>query len=151
MPRERAKLTDKQERILVQAQLMGLTPSDMQKISNRLIALQKEADDKREIADTIEGYSWSKDKDHWVITTPDGYSCKFIKGKSGRTQYYESSWDYNISVSKPGTAFKTRYIQKKSVSQKHDWRAKLCPEKSKELYAMIKFLGHHLHFLINQK
>jgi hypothetical protein len=151
MPRERAKLTDKQERILVQAQLMGLTPSDMTKISNRLVALQKEADDMREIADTIEGYSWSKDeKNHWTIRTSDGYVCKFVKGKTGRSQYYDTSWDYNVTISKPGTAFKTRYLQKKTVSFKHDWRSKLCPEKSKELYGMIRFLKAHLNWLITK-
>ena len=45
MTRVRAKLTDKQERILVQAQLMGLTPRDMTQISNRVVALQKEAEE----------------------------------------------------------------------------------------------------------
>ena len=152
MPRQRAKLSDKQERILVQAQLMGLTPSDMQKISNRLIALQKEANDMREIADDIEGYTWSKDeKNNWIVRSPDGYSCKFVKGKTGRSQYYNASWDYNVTISKPGTAFKTRYLQKKSVIFSHDWRSKLCPEKSKELYGIIRFVKTHLHWLIAQK
>ena len=151
MPRERAKLTDKQERILVQAQLMGLTPSDMQKVSNRLIALQKEAEDKREIAETIEGYSWTKDKLSWVVTTPDGYVVKFVKGKTGKSGYYHQSWDYHISIDKPGTAFKTRRLQKNSINILQEWRSKLCPENSKELYGMIKWLGAHLNYVLRQK
>ncbi len=151
MPRERAKLSDKQERILVQAQLMGLTAHDMQQIGNRLVALKKEAEIKQEISETIEGYFWIKDtKGHWNITSPDGYVCKFMKGKTGRNSYWDSSWDYTVSIAKPGTAFKTRLHQKKSVHfRQHP--AKLCPENSKELYSMIYFLNKHLHFLINQK
>lgn len=152
MSRSRAKLSDKQERILVQAQLMGLTARDMQQIGNRLIALQKESEEKAEIQSRIEGYSWVKnDKDSWTITTPDGYVCKFGKAsKNTRFSWYANK-DYPISISKPGTAFKPRVLQKKEVPFNHEWRAKFCPENSKELYAMIKFLGHHLHFLINQK
>lgn len=152
MPRERAKLTDKQERILVQAQLMGLTASDMTKISNRLVALQKESQDMKEIADTIDSYTWTKDeKNRWSIHTPDGYVCKFIKGKNARSHYYETTWDYSITISKPGTAFKTRYVQKNSVRFSNSWRSKLCPEKSKELYGLIRFVKTHLPTLIQKK
>ena len=81
MPRSRAKLSDKQERILVQAQLMGLTARDMQQIGNRLIALQKEAEEKLQITQTIEGYLWNQDKDgRWTIITSEGYHCRFSKG-----------------------------------------------------------------------
>ena len=53
MARERAKLSDKQERILVQCQLMGLTPSDMTQISNRLVALERERGFKADIAEAV--------------------------------------------------------------------------------------------------
>ncbi len=153
MARERAKLSDKQERILVQAQLMGLTARDMQQIGNRLIALQREAEEKTKISDAIYGYSWIKDsKNHWVITTPDGYACKFVKTKTGRTQYYTYTWDYNVTVNKPGTAFKTRYLQKQGVTTHNDLKAKLCPEKAKDLYSMICWLNTHLqHVIKNEK
>jgi hypothetical protein len=152
MARERAKLTDKQERILVQAQLMGLTPRDMTQISNRLVAIQKEAADKLEIQSVIEGYSWVKnDKNSWTITTPEGYVCKFGKSSSGKGYYWETVRDYPITVIKPGTAFKARVLQKKQVSFKDNWRAKFCPENSKELYGMIKWLGHHLQYELRKK
>ncbi len=152
MPRGRTKLTDKQERILVQAQLMGLTPRDMQQISNRLIAIEKEADEKLEIQNIIEGYSWERnDKNSWTITTPDGYVCKFGKHSTGNGYRWETVKDYPITVTKPGTAFKTRVLQKKQVSIKDDWRAKLCPENSKELYGMIKYLRHHLQYELRKK
>ena len=152
MPRERTKLTDKQERILVQAQLMGLTPRDMQQIGNRLIALQNEARDRAEIAEVIEGFTWSKDEEgRWVIITPEGHHCHITKAKTGRSHYWETTHDYNIKVTKPGTAFKARSLQKKTVSFRHEWRAKLCPENSKELYGLIKYLDKHLKWELAKK
>jgi len=144
MARGRAKLTEKQERILVQAQLMGLTPRDMQQISNRLIALQKESEERVTVGEAIQGYSWTKDaKKQWSVTTPDGYVCEFTKGTKHRTGYWDRSWDYNVKVTKPGTAFKTRYLQKKQISVRDEWVAKLCPENSKELYGIIRW-AHNL-------
>jgi len=152
MTRVRAKLTDKQERILVQAQLMGLTPRDMQRISNRLIALQKEAEESKNVNDTISGYTWIKnDKESWTITTPEGYVCKFGKPMKGNRMFWETVKEYPITVTKPGTAFKTRVLQKKQVSIRDDWRAKLCPENSKELYGMIKWVSQRLQWELRKK
>jgi len=152
MPRQRARLTDKQERILVQAQLMGLTPHDMQRISNRLIALQKEAEEIKNINDTISGYTWIKnDKESWTITTPEGYVCKFGKPMKGGRMYWETVKDYPITITKPGTAFKTRVLQKKQVTIRNVWLAKLCPENSKELYGMIKWVSQHLQWELRKK
>jgi hypothetical protein len=152
MPRQRARLTDKQERILVQAQLMGLTPHDMQRISNRLIALQKEAEEIKNVNDTISGYTWIKnDKESWTITTPEGYVCKFGKPVRGDRRYWEAVKEYPITVTKPGTAFKTRVLQKKQVTIRNVWLAKLCPENSKELYGMIKWVSQHLHWELRKK
>ena len=138
MARGRAKLTDKQERILVQAQLMGLTPRDMQQISNRLIALQKEAEEIKKIGETVQGFRWSKtDKGTWNVTTPEGHVCEFSKGKrSSRRSYWERNLDYSVKVTKPGTAFKPRSFTK-SIGIRDEWVARLCPEGSKELYALI--------------
>lgn len=152
MARSRAKLTDKQERILVQAQLMGLTPHDMQRISNRLIALQKEAEEIAYVNDTIAGYSWFKnEKDSWTITTPDGYVCKFGKLQKGHRMYWDTVKDYTVTVTKPGTVFQTRVFQKRQIQIKNEWRAKLCPENSKDLFGMIKWLGHHLQHELRKK
>jgi hypothetical protein len=152
MPRSRAKLSDKQERILVQAQLMGLTARDMQQIGNRLIALQKEAEEKLQITQTIEGYLWNQDKDgRWTIITSEGYHCRFSKGIKTKQYHWESSRDYQITITKPGTAFQTRNLKKNSISIRDEWKAKFCPENSKELYGMIKFLNAHLTHLVNKK
>lgn len=143
MPRERAKLTDKQERILVQAQLMGLTPRDMQQIGNRLIALQKEAEDKKHISENIEGYSWAQVKGGWQVTTPDGHTVEAIRGDRGRSHYHYSQWEYDFKVSKPGTRFKTRTYKQKSLNIDYDWKKRLMPADSKELYAVIRWIRNN--------
>ena len=138
MARGRAKLTEKQERILIQAQLMGLTPRDMQQISNRLIALQKEADEIKKIGENVQGFSWSKTPEGtWNVTTPEGHLCEFSKGKrNSRRSYWERNLDYSIKVTKPGTAFKPRNFTK-AIGIRDEWVARLCPAGSKELYALI--------------
>ena len=67
MARERAKLTDKQERILVQCQLMGLTTRDMTQISNRLVALERERAFKADIAEAVADKTWTKVDKGWQI------------------------------------------------------------------------------------
>lgn len=152
MPRGRAQLSDKQERILVQAQLMGLTARDMQQIGNRLVALKKEAEEKQLIADTIEGYTWIKDKDNrWTIITPEGYHCRFSKGARAKIFYWEATKEYQLTISKPGTAFQSRSHKKTSITIRSEWKAKFCPENSKELYSLIKFVDTHLNALLIKK
>lgn len=140
MPRERAKLSDKQERILVQAQLMGLTARDMQQIGNRLIALQQEAQEKFEIAETIQGYTWETfGKDGWKITMPDGYVIQADRGIKLKSRWDSYQWDFDITVTKPGTRFKPRRFKNKGIHIPYEWKKKLMPENNKELYGLIRW------------
>ncbi len=148
MPRGRAKLTDKQERILIQAQLMGLTPQDMQRISNRLIALQKEADEIRSINEVTQGYTWDEvvKTDHLKVTTPDGYVVEAQRGKKGSTHWSSYNWSYDITVTKPGTRFKTRRYKNKSLNCDYDWTKRLMPAQSKELYSLIRWCENTMKY-----
>ncbi len=146
MPRGRAKLSDKQERILVQAQLMGLTARDMQQIGNRLMALKKEAEDKAEIAETIAGFTWSQIKDEtrkdqtgWCIDTPEGYRIDAFRGKRGRSGWDSYNWTFDFRVTKPGTRFQSRDLKDKTLYIPYDWKKSFMPGESKELYAIIRW------------
>lgn len=151
MPRERAKLSDKQEKILMQAMLMGLDAHDMQQIGNRLMALKREAEEKAVIAETIAGYSWTQvahptKKDAlakaWHVTSPDGYLYEFSnKTNSRNNSWYSKYFEYDVRVSKPGTRFKTRIAKSKTMSIDNDWKKKFMPENSKELYSMIRWIA----------
>lgn len=142
MPRERAKLTDKQERILVQCQLMGLTPRDMTQISNRLVALERERQLKADISEATQGMTWSKlGAKGWRVVDSDGRIYECHKAKPGKR--HQSYWDQQISawdvyISGPDKRFKSNLAKGVSVSVDYGVTAKLCPENSKDLYAILK-------------
>jgi hypothetical protein len=140
MPRERAKLSDKQERILVQCQLMGLTPKDMQQISNRLIAMQKESEWRKEIAEVSAGATWEKTTNGWKITDSQGkiYECtKVIRSRSNRSWYSDSYYGWNINMSKPGTRYKNKSLTDVSIYIDPYITARICPENSKDLFGLL--------------
>ena len=139
MARGRAALTDKEEKILIQAQLMGLSTASMVKIGNRLRALEKERDDIAEINNACQGYSWSEIKGGWAVVTPDKYTVEFTNQTRGRDSWYQVNWNFDIKVYKPGTRFKPRTYKKKGINVSNDWKARLCPANSKVLYALIRY------------
>lgn len=139
MSRGRAALTDKEEKILIQSQLMGLTPSSMVKIGNRLKAIEKEREDKAHIDQTCQGYTWVKNQAGWTIITPENYHCEFTDEKKGKSTWYDRVFSYKVKVHKPGTRFKPRFFKEKSIRISDDWKAKLCPAGSKTVYGMIRF------------
>lgn len=139
MPRGRAALTDKEERILVQAQLMGLSTQSMVKIGNRLKALEQERDEIARINDVCQGFIWDDNQtpDKLSVTTPDGHVLEATRGAKGNSRWNHFSWSYDIKVTKPGTRFKARTYKNKELRCDYDWKKRLMPAKSKELYSLI--------------
>jgi hypothetical protein len=141
MARERAKLSDKQERILVQCQLMGLTPSDMTQISNRLVALEKERGFKADIADAMADKTWTKTNNGWTIVDSKGRTYECQKAKPGKR--HQSYWDravyaWDVSISGPDKRYKAKTLSDVTVHIDFGITARICPENSKELYALLK-------------
>jgi hypothetical protein len=141
MARERAKLSDKQERILVQCQLMGLTPSDMTQISNRLVALERERAFKADIAEAVGDKTWTKIDKGWRIMDSQGrvYECQ--KAKPGKR--HQSYWDrqvfaWDVKISGKDKRFKEKMLSDITVHIDHGITGRICPENSKELYALLK-------------
>lgn len=150
MPRERTKLTEKEERILIQAQLMGLSTASMVKIGNRLKALEKEREDIENINKTCQGFSWEEpiEKDRLKVTTPDGYAVEAIRGRKSNTRWDHYGWTYTINVSKPGTRFKTRVYADKELRCDYEWKKRLMPAQSKEIYSLIRWVKNSAPFEI---
>lgn len=141
MPRGRAALTEKEERILIQAQLMGLSTSSMVKIGNRLKALEQERETIDRINETIQGYKWSGEisKEIIKVSTPDGLEVEAVRGPKGKSHWQHFSWEYTITVTKPGTRFKPRVFKNRSLHCDYDWKKRLMPANSKELYSLIRW------------
>lgn len=138
MARERAKLTDKEERIMVQAQLMGLTTASMVRIGNRLKAIEQEQHEREWIASVTHGYSWTgvPSKDLIELTTPNGLNVRATFSKKTRGNYWgQTDFSYEVTVTKPGSEKKLTKIVNINVDS--DWRKKLMPANCYELLGLI--------------
>lgn len=151
MARGRAALTDKEERILVQAQLMGLSTSSMVKIGNRLRALEQEREEIARIDESCQGFVWEdpKNSEHLSVTY-DGYIIEATRGQRGKSRWDQFSWSYNIKVTKPGTRFKTRHYKNKELHCSYDWKKRLMPGKSKELYSLIRWVKNAMPYEVSE-
>lgn len=147
MARERVALTDKEEKILIQAQLMGLSTGSMIKIGNRLKALELERDRKAEINQVVSEYTYKEkaDKKGWEVTEKDGKVWHFTNKRKTRKGNWSSIPElyFDITVEKPGTRFHLRVSKAQRVYISDDWGpAKLMPENNKELYAILRGIFH---------
>lgn len=143
MPRGRKPLTDKQERILVQCQLMGLTTADMVQISNRLKALDIEREFKVRVDEAAHGFTWtSKNKREFVLTDVAGhvYEVKVVSDYS-RHSWNQQTHDFaSVKVTKPGTRFKARTVASHPLRNPWDENeiVSACPDSNKFIYRMMR-------------
>jgi hypothetical protein len=143
MPRGRAKLTDKEERILVQAQLMGLGTESMVRIGNRLRALDKEREFRSKVDEAASGFSWTvKNSSSFTITDSKGkiYEVAVTKDYSNYDWNHGGPKSYaDVTITHPGTRFKKRVINKHNLNNPwNDEIVSACPEKNKYLYRVMR-------------
>jgi hypothetical protein len=143
MPRGRKQLTDKQERILVQCQLMGMTTADLVTISNRLKALDREREFLAKVAEATHGFTWSaKNKRDFTLTDTAGhvYEVRVVSDYS-RDSWNKQCHDFaKVTVSKPGTRFKNRNVSAHPLRAQweDDEIVSACPDGNKYLYRMMR-------------
>lgn len=144
MARERAKLTDKEEKILIQAQLMGLSTASMVKIGNRLKALEHERELKARVDNITSKYTFSPIEGGWQIVDKNGLHYDFTNrmvNYSNRISWgsrKEICWD--VKINKPGTRYVERVGKRQVIHTGDEYPARLCPEKSKELLGMMRII-----------
>ena len=136
MTRVRTPLTEKQERILIQCQLMGLTTRDMTQISNRLVLLERERNfirDVEMVMQNVQDYKIDKIKNTYEIVDRVGnvYTCK----KTQKSNYYSEIFD--VKVSRLDGTIKTHKNQTVYADSTGEV-AKHCPEKNKRLFRLCK-------------
>jgi hypothetical protein len=143
MPRGRKPLSEKQERVLVQCQLMGLTTADLVTISNRLKALDVEREFKSRVSEVIEGFTWNiKDKRNFTVTDRAGtvYECKCYADYSSRDWTMRGRDFAKITITRPGTRQKPKIISDHRIV--NPWNdpeiVSVCPEGSKYLYRVMR-------------
>ena len=141
MPRSKAKLTEKQERILVQCQLMGMTTADMTTISNRLKALDREREFTDRVNEVCNDFTFvEKSPKEFVITDQDGkvYEFKVYVDRTRKDWTFYSTHFAEVKISKPGTRFKTRYDKKVKLPLLSEEVVSLCPNGNKWLYRAMR-------------
>lgn len=140
MPTERAPLTDKEQRIMVQAQLMGLSTASMVKIGNRLRAIEQEQREINDINESINGYTWDRPfkPARIVINAPDGTRIEAVPTNKSAHHWYFYTYVCNITVISPDNN-KVKEYKNISLHCHKGWRKKLMPNNSKELYAAIRW------------
>ena len=142
MARTRAALTDKQEKILIQCQLMGMTTADMVKISNRLRALDAEREFRVKADEAAQGKSWiKKSRNEYVITDQKGLEYKCVMSYKVR-DHWNASEKWEITVTHPGTRMKERIFKDQTIYASGDEHARCCPDGDKKLYRLLKAISN---------
>lgn len=152
MPNQRRTLSDKEERILVQAQLMGMSTQSMVKIGNRLKALEAEKRELDYIATAIHGYTWD-DKDSPAclkVTNRDGYEITATHTGKKKSTWLSHSWEYNCVIEKPGTRFKTVKVGV-DLTCDSNWKKKFMPAQDKHIFSLIRWANNNLHRHVKSK
>jgi len=138
MARTRAALTDKQEKIVIQCQLMGMTTADMVTISNRLKALDAEREFRVRVSEVIEGKTWEKKSSkHYIIKDSDGlvYDCTMAHKVY---DHWNRSERWTVSVTHPGTRMKEKVFKDQSIYASSDEQARVCPDNDKKLFRLMR-------------
>lgn len=144
MARNRVALTNQEEKILIQAQLMGLSTSSMVKIGNRLKALEHEREIKAQIDSIVSRYTLSAIAGGWRIVDEKGMQYDFtnrVVSYGNRISWgsrKEIFWD--VTINKPGTRYVERVCKRILIRTGDEYPAKLCPEKSKEVLGMMRVI-----------
>jgi hypothetical protein len=120
---------------------MGLTPSDMTQISNRLVALEKERASKADIAEATADKTWTKIDKGWRIVDSSGrvYECQKAKpGKRHQSYWDRQVWAWDVKISGRDKRFKEKMLTDITVHLDYGITGRICPENSKELCALLK-------------
>lgn len=143
MARQRVALTDKEEKILVQAQLMGLSTESMVKIGNRLKALEHDREMRQNVEAVTSRYTYSAIPAGWCIKNAEGYEFNFTNRHVKYSRDWSRSKDiyYDVGITKPGTRFHAKSDKNQKIYIDPNYPARMCPENSKELHALMRAIA----------
>ena len=137
MARKKTQLSEQEQKIIVQAQLMGLTVENMTRIANRLRAIEKEKHTTAWIQDTVTGVTW-KDLSEEV----NGYvTCE-------KWQVFDNNSDRSAIYTRNLGHYNWRVQTFKGDTKQNEFRASIyehtiklykrqCPEESPNLVLAI--------------
>jgi hypothetical protein len=148
-PAKRKPLTDKEERVLAYAQLMGVEVASMSRIANRMRAQAQEQENAKEVAGVISDYTWTVIHDrhlydahhegYEIVSKSTGWKWHCQGTGRGSSGWFGSNWEFEVTWTAPdGTVGKTET----SPNQPRDLQLRLLPERDRALYGMIRWINN---------
>ena len=151
-PVRRKPLTDKEERVLAYAQLMGVEVSSMSRIANRMRAQVLEQENARTVAQVVGDYAWTvihrehPQQVYEILNKSTGWRWHCQGTGRGSSSWFNTGWQFDVTWTAPdGTVGKEMPVP----SQPRDLPLRLLPESDRALYGLLRWIrnqdwNHHL-------
>lgn len=140
----RKPLTDKEERVLAYAQLMGVEVASMSRIANRMRAQALEQENAQTVARVIDGYEWTvihkrhPQQVYEILNKSTGWRwhCQGT-GRGSSSSWFNHGWQFEVTWTAPdGTVGKEMPVP----SQPRDLPLRLLPESDRALYGLLRWI-----------
>lgn len=142
-PVRRKPLTDKEERVLAYAQLMGVEVASMSRIANRMRAQALEQENAQTVARVIDGYEWTvihnrhPQQVYEILNKSTGWRWHCQGTGRGSSSWFNTGWQFEVTWTAPnGTVGKEMPVP----SQPRDLPLRLLPESDRALYGLIRWI-----------
>lgn len=142
---QRKPLTDKEQRVLVYAQLMGVEVASMSRIANRMRAQEQEQADINAVATVVSDYEWTvingvhPNQVYEIQNKSTGWQWHCQGTGRGSSSWFNTGWQFEVTWTAPdGTVGRDTPVP----SQPRDLRLRLLPERDRALYGLLRWLSH---------
>jgi hypothetical protein len=140
----RKPLTDKEERVLAYAQLMGVEVSSMSRIANRMRAQAQEQQNARTVAAVVGDYDWTvihgehPRQVYEILNKSTGWHWHCQGTGRGSSSWYNVGWEFEVTWTAPnGTVGKEMPVP----SQPRDLQLRLLPERDRALFGLLRWIN----------
>ena len=143
-PAKRKPLSDKEERVLAYAQLMGVEVSSMSRIANRMRAQALEQENARTVARVVDDYTWTVIHDrhrcevYEIVSKSTGWQWHCQATGRGASSWFNVGWEFEVTWTAPDATVGTGMTP--VPSQPRDLQLRLLPERDRALYGMIRWI-----------
>lgn len=141
---QRKPLTDKEQRVLVYAQLMGVEVASMSRIANRMRAQEQEQANVNCVATVVSDYEWTvingvhPTQVYEILNKSTGWQWHCRGTGRGSTSWFNDDWQFEVTWRAPdGTVGRDA----PSPSQPRDLRLRLLPERDRALYGLLRWIN----------
>ena len=139
----RKPLTDKEERVLAYAQLMGVEVASMSRIANRMRAQAQEQENAQAVARVVDDYAWTVIHDrhpqqvYEIQNKSTGWRWHCQGTGRGSSSWFNNGWQFEVTWTAPnGTVGKETPVP----SQPRDLPLRLLPESDRALYGLLRWI-----------